>query len=357
MRVALVGFAPHQKSRSEDFFVSILERNGIEVHQFWSNGWQGGEDISIRELHDFSAVIMWQVSCRAFKPYAYYCDNVTFVPMLDNHVRNMPGGLGQLSADKGYWQMFGETKILSFSKKLHEAMRSLGIFSKYFQCYTEPAARPVKRDGLHGFFWLRREDLISADVVARLTQGTRFDSMHIHISQDANGKEFVAPESWRQWNTTVSTWFEDAASYRNLLAEKNVFFAPRPVEGIGFSFLEAMSLGQCVVAPDFPTMNEYMQHGKNALLYDLYDPKPLCFDNVQQIGQQAWEYSCRGYEQWQNAEAELVEYICTPNRKAYAAWPRQHMRPRMSLKRKMLSVKILRPIFRCLSSFKDLLRR
>lgn len=352
MRIALVGFAPHQKSRSEDFFVSILERNGIEVHQFWSDGWQGGEDLSIRKLEGFSAIVMWQVACRAFRPYARYCDNITFVPMLDNHVTNTPEALAQLRRDRNFWQMFGETKILSFSKTLHEAMRTLGLYSRYFQCFAPPAPRPVQRDGRHGFFWLRREDVISMDIIAKLTEGTQFDSMHVHIGSNSKHTDFTVPQSWQQWNVTVSTWFDNADSYRNLLSEKNIFFAPRPVEGIGFSFLEAMGRGHCVVAPNFPTMNEYLQHGQTGLLYDLQAPQPLCFDGISAIGRRAWELTTRGYAQWQGMQEELLEYILAPNRKVYAAWTGQPLRAHMPLKRKILNLKMLRPFFRCLSRCK-----
>lgn len=352
MRVALVGFAPHQKSRSEDFFVSILERCGIEVHQFWSEGWQGGEDIPIKNLQEFPAIIMWQVACRAFRPYAHYCDNVTFVPMLDNHVTNTPGALDRLRHDRSFWGMFGKTKILSFSRALHEAMNSLGLYSRYFQCYAPPVPNPVPSSGRHGFFWLRREDIISTDVIARLTEGTHFDSMHVHISPDLKGTDFVVPQSWRQWDVTVSTWFDNIDSYHKLLSKKNVFFAPRPVEGIGFSFLEAMNRGHCVVAPNFPTMNEYLQHEQTGLLYDLHAPQPLCFDNVSAIGQRAAESARRGYAQWQAKQEELVEYILTPNQKVYAAWPGQPLRAHMPLKRKLLNIRALRPFFRCLSRYK-----
>ena len=48
----------------------------------------------------------------------------------------------------------------------------------------------------------------------------------------------------------------------------NVYFAPRLEEGIGQTFLEAIRWGRCVVAADNRTINEYIIHGVNGLLYD-----------------------------------------------------------------------------------------
>jgi glycosyltransferase involved in cell wall biosynthesis len=48
----------------------------------------------------------------------------------------------------------------------------------------------------------------------------------------------------------------------------HLVFAPRALEGIGMAFLEPMARGQIVVAPDRPTMNEYLRHRTTGLLFD-----------------------------------------------------------------------------------------
>ena len=83
------------------------------------------------------------------------------------------------------------------------------------------------------------------------------------------------------------------------------------------SFLEAMAMGKCVVSPDYGTMNDYILHGVNGLLYDLHKPQPLDFSQAAQLGARARESIERGFEQWQKREAELVEYIVTPPDKIY----------------------------------------
>ena len=47
-----------------------------------------------------------------------------------------------------------------------------------------------------------------------------------------------------------------------LVKYSDVFISPRKQEGIGMSFLEAMSLGKYIIAINDSTMNEYILNKK-----------------------------------------------------------------------------------------------
>lgn len=76
--------------------------------------------------------------------------------------------------------------------------------------------------------------------------------------------------------------------------------------------LEALARGQCVVAPDCGTMNEYIINGKNGLLYDINDPCPLNFDNAAAMGSEAYESTAIGYKNWNNSQQRIINFIITP---------------------------------------------
>ena len=84
------------------------------------------------------------------------------------------------------------------------------------------------------------------------------------------------------------------------------------LEGIGMSFLEAMALGQCVVAPDAPTMNEYISNGTNGLLYPLERPGALDLSRHREIGARARDSIERGFARWQASQEALLDFIATP---------------------------------------------
>jgi hypothetical protein len=96
------------------------------------------------------------------------------------------------------------------------------------------------------------------------------------------------------------------------LLQHNVYFAPREVEGIGFSFLEAMASGMCVVAPNMPTMNEYISNGTNGLLYSLEKRFPVDLSRAKEIGARARETIERGFVDWQKQKEWLVDFLVKP---------------------------------------------
>ena len=78
------------------------------------------------------------------------------------------------------------------------------------------------------------------------------------------------------------------------------------------SFLEAMAMGRCVIAPDNPTMNEYIEHGKTGYLYNLSDIKMLRLKNIRQIQKNAIDYMIEGQKQWNEQKYKIFDWIEEP---------------------------------------------
>jgi glycosyltransferase involved in cell wall biosynthesis len=93
----------------------------------------------------------------------------------------------------------------------------------------------------------------------------------------------------------------------------NVFVAPRRFEGIGLSFLEAMARGQVVIAENNATMNEYIVHDVNGLLYEPDRPglwrSALTPERARAIGERARLSCLAGRPQWQRGLARLDAYV------------------------------------------------
>ncbi len=156
--------------------------------------------------------------------------------------------------------------------------------------------------------------------IRQLIGGVRFDSFHIHLATDPGtpAPQLPSDEDIERHHITTSTWFEHKADLHAVMERANVYFAPRVEEGIGQSFLEAMGRGQCVVAPNQGTMNEYILPGLNGLLFDIHNPKPLDFSELARLGQRARESTIAGRAAWESAEEELVRFILTPSEALYA---------------------------------------
>ena len=105
---------------------------------------------------------------------------------------------------------------------------------------------------------------------------------------------------------------EDARrTYLKAMSECGVFVAPRRLEGIGLGFLEAMSMGKCVVANDAPTMNEYMANGENGVLGDIGDDQLRLYEeDVVSIGEEAYRSCVEGRRRWETVdEPAILDFI------------------------------------------------
>lgn len=319
-KLAFIDHSFHQKSRATAFLVDLLEKE-YHVTVFWDRSWQRKPRVDLNKIVEtgFRTVVFFQIVHYPKRVFDVLRGlNVIVVPMYD--------ACHDLS--DSYWQKFAGFKFLNFSRTLHEKFESLGYVSQYVQyfppagAYPAPALRSARSAGPAGFLWQRTEE-IAWDRVKRVIQGTPFERFHIHNAPDPagsnakEGREVYRPavpsdEEKERYNITVSRWFPQRKDYFGRLRDFNIYFAPRKYEGIGMSFLEAMGMGKCVVAPANPTMSEYIRHGETGLLYDPDNPEPLDFSQAAEIGANAAQYVKDGYKKWEASAKTLLSFIKTP---------------------------------------------
>ena len=318
VRVAYVDHSFHNSTKSTDFLPRILQKHGHLVDYFWDEAWRGGAPIEWERVASHDVVIMFQSYCPppAGLSFRRAHSNVIYVPMLDQFSQ----GQRPLSCLSGFWEPFQGSKVLSFSNALHCMTTGFGIVSHFVRYYQPIVNYPSPpQSGLHGFFWVRRERELPWQVIRKLIGNSRFDSFHVHLATDPGTPPANLPptEDLMRHAITTSTWFEDKAELDSCIARANVYFAPRLGEGIGQSFLEAMARGQCVVAPNHGTMNEYILPGVNGLLYDISNPRPLDFSGIRELGQLAKKTTLLGREQWEESESDLVKFVLAPSESLY----------------------------------------
>ena len=315
-KVAYIDHSYHEKTKSTDFIPEILASHGHEVDRFWDSSWSGGDLVQFKDVEHYDAIILFQVPPQWSGTLHKLHPNITFIPMLDGLGYTRDRQLGGIS----YWSKFANIKILNFSRTVHYVCNAFGLESRYFQYFQPPqCCAPAQQPGLHGFFWARREDQISVDMILMLIGDTQFDSLHIHLAHDPGAPAPKTPsqEICQKLNITTSNWFEEKKDFEAVLDRANVFFAPRLEEGIGQAMLEAFLRGQCVVAPNCGTMNEYIMHDVNGLLYSHDKPIPLDFSKALELGRTGHQLATKGFANWKNCKQDIVHFILTPCEKFY----------------------------------------
>lgn len=237
---------------------------------------------------DFHILVCWQV----MPPVQYLTKLITY-----RHAAFFPMADGAPSIHKPEkWYPYRRFNIISFSKALYKQLREAGYQAHYFQYYPQPARIDEWGNPDSVFLWARRE-AINIDTVQRLLESGDAKHVHVHKVPDP-GETFAEPHPKCKLRFTYSTWFADREDLDQVIQSSACYMAPRPREGIGMSFLEAMAMGRCVIAPNTTTMNEYIKHGVNGLLYDLDKPQPLGTFDTRKIQKNAAESIHHGYKRW-----------------------------------------------------------
>ncbi|MDR2744870.1 MAG: glycosyltransferase [Desulfovibrio sp.] len=310
-RIAYIDHAFHQKTLSSGFLANMLRQRGHTVDIFWDYSSEGGPGVNLRAFAEYDALVLFQQTGSRMYHFKKIHGNTTFIPMLDSYFDGE-----RYSCSHFLWKNFIGTKIICFSRVLHDICLVSGVASRHYKFFQLPPPKPVApKEGLHGFFWCRKPTELSWEHIRRLIGDTRFDSFHLHNVPDPGQPAPPLPsaeEITRHTITISSEWFDNKMEFATILRKANIFFAPRLVEGIGQTTLEAMCLGQCVVAPNNGTMNEYILNGLNGLLFTPTNIHSLDFGGAEKLGRNAWESAVEGHRRWRNAESDVVAYILEP---------------------------------------------
>ncbi len=303
-KLLYVKHAFHNKTKSNDFLQEII-KTGYEIEFFdYDNDNDTPEKFRELEGKEFDTVVLFQIMppISELKKYIKY-KHISFFPMYDaTHFFN-----------RAIWNEYRDCNIINFSSTLHQKCKSLGLSSYYIQYFPKPAVIDNYGEEDAVFFWQRREK-INTKTIEKVLNASEINKLYLHAAPDPENK---VPEPSKKWEGKIvnSSWFETKEEMQNYIQKAALYFAPREFEGIGMSFLEAMAAGRCVIAPDNPTMNEYIKNGETGYLYNLKSPKrikPVC---VKEIQNASYKYISEGYQKWEEQKFEILKWLETPPNK------------------------------------------
>jgi glycosyltransferase involved in cell wall biosynthesis len=297
-KIAFIDHYFHRKTRSSWFLISLLAKI-FDIDLYWDYSPKGGKapDGKFIRKQGYDSIICWQCISAFETLKELKGERIIGFPMYDNSAREHNS---KFMADMEYF---------SLSSHMHDKLLENNFKSKYLQYFLNPEPFPdSSRDfsSLRGFFWQRRTS-VTWDTIRKLLGDTPFSSLNVHLIQDNKEDQFPAiPDKWKGMTINQTSWFNEQSEYYETLLSGNIFFAPRIREGIGIATLEAMAMGMCVVAPDRPTMNEYIKHNVNGLLYDPDNPEPLDFSNAEALGKEARTSIEKGRIDWLDKISEVI---------------------------------------------------
>jgi glycosyltransferase involved in cell wall biosynthesis len=296
-KIAYIGHSYHNKTKSTEFLTEYL-KSLYDVEIISDESWLGKPFTDLSFIDEsYLGVIFFQLLPSKDIFEKIQNNNIIYFPMYDQS--------GMLERD--YWENYQGIKIANFSKTLHDKLAKWGFESMYVQYFPElQKFTPGEKDEV--FFW-QRLTKINVNTITKLF-GKKDLKLHIHKAIDPE-QQFVKPsgEDEKKYHITYSDWFETRGEMLDLIKQKGIYVAPREFEGIGHSFLEAMAMGKAVIAVNNPTMNEYIEHGKNGYLFDLKKPKEVDLSNLDQVQKNAYEFMQKGRKKWERDKSKILDFI------------------------------------------------
>jgi len=266
-KAIIIDHSYHKKTASSSFFHNIIKEAFDQTEIFWDDSWQDGTVVSAEIINSRGAdtIFFFQVLYPALYYKRLSCTRIYHIPMYD----------GALGWSDLRWLKWRKLNFINFSSTLHQRFVALGMRSFLIQFYPDCIAR-MSDGAKKGILWPHRSAVINESLIASLIGGSGEDSILIHEVNDPS-VEPVEIVQFQALGLAVekTSWFESKETYMEKLEKTRYFMAPREFEGIGFTFLEAMACGACVIAANRPTMNEYIRHGENGILYNPEAPSPI----------------------------------------------------------------------------------
>jgi hypothetical protein len=298
MNILYVGHPAHEWSGSSKFFKEILENLGT-VKYIAPTPISVERDLYFALEENFDLYVFFQFDFMAYA-FVHAGKNVLIVPMVDGS-----GGYGLK-----HWNLLRSANFITFSKSLDDFFKLQKIRTFNLQYWPESESYiPPLTDSV--YFWPRIAQFpITVSHIDHLFQRTK--SIHVRLStNDPAEIDSLGPIPSSVTFVRVS----NKEQHIQEIQKSSVFVAPRISEGIGHSFLEALSFGRSVVGYNFPVMSEYILSGSNGMLIDKKS-KPFDFNLAWvQMGEKAHKSVALGRENYLNAISDLQIFVTQPSRK------------------------------------------
>lgn len=292
----------HIKTHSSNFLYELLEEN-FEVDKYFV-GLDGKINNILVNRQYYDYLILFQVMPERESLEIFSYGKGVLFPMYD--------GVVNLSIEA--WNEYKDFLIINFSKTLNAYLLKHGFEAKYIQYFPKPHEIKTYGEIDKLFFW-QRTNQIHINQMLSICKNLDIKKIHIHKALDP-GFYYINVNKKFQYEISTSEWLPDKEDLLDIISKAAYYVAPRKYEGIGMSFLDAMAMGRCVIAPNYPTMNEYIENGINGILFDYENPVEINSYDVRKLQKNAYEFIQTGSEKWTTEKYKIVEWIETRKRKS-----------------------------------------
>lgn len=175
-----------------------------------------------------------------------------------------------------FWKRIPKSvKILAFTEAVNKICKKYNLNHLSLKYYSNLGLlnKVNWKNGRNMFYW-NRIGLIGKEDLTKLCRVFHINTLYFQSQLDPGILEklnYSLPAKINNTRIIKLPRYLPRKLYLQTLGKTNVYIAPRSAEGVGLSFLEALSFGCAVFAYNAPSMNEYIKHKKNGYLFKDHD--------------------------------------------------------------------------------------
>jgi len=302
-KLAFIDHNFHQKSKSGNFIREILRKKFV-IDDFW---WSLKDQYKlIDKIKNYENFFFFQSLLPLEDMLKIRDKNIMWAPMYDN-----------LDTSFNYWKKikYLDLKILAFSspvKKLSVKFNCRHLYLKY--ALKNKIGTKIKKK-LNIFFWFRNN--ISF-----------YDWINIFKTEDINVvKYFNCPDPGKNSEVIdykdiknykikfINKKFLPKNEYLKMIKNCDVFVCPRKQEGIGMSFLEALSMGKYLISKKETTMNEYINNQDIGIFFNKYSKQKLSLRQIKKGQNFRNKYAKIIFNKWEKDKKMIINFFIISNKK------------------------------------------
>ena len=294
-------------------------------------GWDG-EDLQLPE--DTNIPLMFCMLPPPSKVLKGTKRRLFWVPMWDQ---------AQGYSDDWWSSLPKKLRVITFSDQPYAKATAVGLKTLNIRYFKNPQLfqEATWNQGKILYYW-NRVGMASPEFITKLCNSLKVETLLFKPDIDPRieqNKHYSLPAKIGN-NTAVKILHatETREEFMLQIKDANIVLAPRLTEGVGMVFLEAMARGACVIAHDAPTMNEYIEHADNGILFSKepaikqgivsklkritvehdYAPylvsdkqpwKQLARLQPETLGARALQTSHDGYKTWTKSIQDLIDFV------------------------------------------------
>jgi len=295
--------------------------------------WDGQSPIFVKDNKNFfSSPILFHQYPPPKEFFRVDLAKLIWVPMWD-HAKNFP---------LVWWKSLPSSlKVIAFSEKVEEMAKKAGLKVFRVKYHIKPSIHnKADFSGQRVLMYWNRTGLVSKRLLLNLCRFLKIDKLIFQETLDPKIDKnlyFTLPSKIKGMDVETLKEFVQRGKYLEAVSRVNIYLAPRIVEGVGLSYLEAIARGCAVFAYNGPAMNEYIIHKKNGYLLknlkkdrffyktavkiipslrrnenqldERQDRGKILNINLKSLGEKAYEMNKREYEVWRKSLPLLADFI------------------------------------------------